>query len=179
MKKLCSLVILVVSLFSSNCFAADNNVNAFWLDARVVTQLANSGVSTLKIYAGMDEEGNVMYLLVGGDSKYLSMGSAVHMQNDKGVCPPQCDFMYVDLGDANHSSITRVQATAYITNYMTAHPGAKNYAKFTIGGMKTLAAGSSYIKVAIGTKATATGLDAAGAPNESTEVVGTLAVGGL
>lgn len=180
MKKLLSLVTVSLSLFVATAgLAADNIITGFWIKASTISQIvATNSAAAIKIYAGLTEGGEVCYLLVGADGSYRTLGTNVHQQNKKGVCPPLCDIAVTDLGEGNYMTVTKAEAGEYIDNYMTAHPGAKNCARFKMTDLAAMLASSTYVKVELGSKVTATGMKADGTKTV-TNIAGTASTGGL
>lgn len=184
MKKLFSigavLALLILPFSKSNAYPpGSSSVTAFWLDVNVVNQIAASGAVTLKIYAGMDQSGNFCYYMVGGDAGYNTIGDNVFMQKSSGVCPPQCDFTSVNLGEGTNANVSGAQATEAINAYMSSFAGVKNCARFTMSSLSTLRSSSAYLKVSIGTSATAAGLKSDGTVSGKSNVLGTAAMTGL
>lgn len=180
MKKMPLLAVFFMLLLQSTLCFAGGNVTGFWLDAKAVEKLAEEGASTLKIYAGMDGNGNLCYLMTGGDARFTTIGGEVYMQNSKGVCPPQCDITSAEVGGRNASAVSSSQASDYINNYMRAYEGTANCARFTMSSLEKLRTTAAYIQVTLGTKSTtASGYDEDGAAMERSNVSGSSATTGL
>lgn len=184
MKKLFSigvlLALLVIPFGKSNANPpGSSSITAFWLDVNVVNQIAASGAVTLKIYGGLDQSGNFCYMMVGGDANYNTMGDNVFMQKSSGVCPPQCDFTSINLGEGTNANVTSAEASDVINAYMSSYSGVKNCAKFTVSSLSNIRGASAYIKVSIGSGATAAGLKSDGSPCGKSNVMGSASVTGL
>ncbi len=182
MKRLWSIMLLLCLIMQPFNYAnaippGTANVTGFWLDAGVVNQIAASGATTLKVYAGIDATGNVCYIMVGGDDSYNTIGDQMFTQNYKGVCPPQCEFSSANLSGGN-SYISEAQADMYVKAYKEQHAGAKNCAMFSVSALGTVLR-NAYIKVSMSTDATATGIKADGTTNTKATASGSAATAEL
>ena len=177
MKKLTSIMALVsIMILSFNKTNAappggSGGATTFWLSVSAVNQIVNSGATTLKIYAATDPAGNLCYIMVGGDENYNTLPGTVFMQNNKGICPPICDFSGVDLSAPNNASIEATQGQAYIDAYQGQF-GGNNCTKFTISSLGNIRTNSTYIKVTLST-ATANGLKSDGTAISRATATGT------
>ena len=150
-------------------------ITAFWLTASNVNSMASAGAVSLKIYGSTDESGNSGYIMAGVDGAGNPLPNQIFMVGNKGICPPQCDFTGMD---ASASAVESSTAEVNVNRYMSANAGVNNCATFTMNSLGKMRTGSTYIKVSIGSSASAAGYSDSGAPTK-TSATGTASNSGM
>ncbi|MBS1771829.1 MAG: hypothetical protein JST82_03140 [Bacteroidetes bacterium] len=170
MKKLSSIMALLAIFFmplTRNYASTPGTITitGFWLDVATVNSMANVGATNLKIFAATDDAGNNVYVMIGTDAAGNAVGSQAFMSSTRGVCPPSCEFSSMAV---NGNNVEMSMAQGYVDKYMNANESAKNCAKFTMSSLSTIRTNNTYIKVTIGSTATAVGYKNDGASTKGT-----------
>jgi hypothetical protein len=180
MKKLSLFLSLLVMMMlsikqSSAAPQSDGTITGFWISASVVNSYASAGAVSLKVYAATDNAGNGCYVMAGVDNAGNPISNQIYMVGNKGICPPQCEFSGMD---SDGSAVTEPAASTNVERYMTGHAGVNNCATFTMNSLGKVRNGSTYIKVSIGSTASAAGYSDSGAPTK-TSATGTASNSGM
>jgi hypothetical protein len=180
MKKLSLfLSLLVMTILSFKQVSATppggSTITGFWLSAANVNSFAAAGAASLRVYAATDASGNEGYIMAGVDNAGNIIPGQTYMVGNKGVCPPSCEFSVMD---TDGSTVEMGTASANVERYMLGNAGANNCASFTMAGLGKVRNGSTYIKVSIGSSASAAGYSDSGASTK-TSASGTASSSGM
>lgn len=154
---------------------SEGSITGFWLSAAKVNSFAAAGAVSLKVFAATDDAGNGCYVMAGVDGAGNPLGDQIYMVGNKGICPPQCEFTGMDTHGA--TALANV-ASENVDRYKTGHAGVNNCATFSMSGLIKVRTGSTYIKVSLGSAASAAGYSDSGVSTKTT-ATGTASSSGM
>lgn len=158
-------VLTLFFVLFSICNALAEEVTGFLVDMKIVQQILNSGATDIKIFAAADEKGVPNYILVGVDDQGGLKSDKVYRQNEKGDCPPACDYTPANLANGG-SFIGLQEAKDLVDNYLRNEAEASNMVLVCAYSInKVIQKGYNYMQVSIVNGVKITGIKDGGGTN--------------